>query len=457
MSLSGMVWLLANGCVGGEDSAGVGGLSDLALSTTASPTLLEVSWVSDQAVIARAAYDNGDGVTRHTPWESAPGTEHAFALLGVLPSVEFEVQAEHQAEDGTAVEVGSTTGTTEALALGTPIPVIASNAPPLPGLTLMPIVAADNQWKITLDEKGNVTDSLAVGRFEYATLFRAEPNLAQTGFWYHRPTSIVDEDSALYEMSFDGELRREIPLIGSHTDFIELPSGVIFTLGGEIREYGDRKMMGDRLIRIEPDGSYAEVWSVFEDFTPDLTRDWGSGSYKPDPTVEDWSHLNGLGYDEENDLILITATFIHGVLAVSPDGDGLQWTMADQEGDFTFSGSPDAMFAQPHSVQKLENGNLLVFNRGIVAGEYVVCSNAVELKVDMEKMVTDEVWRYSGQDCYQNYVMGSVYEYPEGERVLSWSALGQADSCTAEGSCSPALNLGLGEVFGFGPRTVLER
>ena len=223
-------------------------------------------------------------------------------------------------------------------------------------------------------------------------------------------------------------------------------SSDLLALGWEIRFFDRRQIQGDSLLEVAPDGTLRRVWSVFDSFKVDLSHTWPS-YYPADTTVEDWSHINGLTYDEDADEALMTATFNYGVLAVNRSDSVLDWMVSDyQGGDFT--NTDDEVFvANPHSVQRVDDG-ILVFSRGEPT-EPDSCSEAVELSLDFDAMEAQRAWDYGDPDCVLVSFLGHAQRLSGGNTVISWTTAGLLDEVTGDGTLANRTSLPAGIFFGL--------
>ena len=101
----------------------------------------------------------------------------------------------------------------------------------------------------------------------------------------------------------------------------------------------------------------------------------------------------------------------------------------------------------PHSVRCLENNNILVFNRGWQAPG--VCSNAMEINVDVAAKKATKTWSYESASCYQVYYLGGTDRLWNGNTLVNWSTSGVIEEVNKDGKVVWSLNSGIGHGFAF--------
>jgi len=268
-------------------------------------------------------------------------------------------------------------------------------------------------------------------------------------------------DGTIHRYGLDGSLLEEVKLQGIHTDFVELPDGNMASVAWEVREFEDsdgvtQQVLGDRIVESADDGSQVVIWSAFDDFSPDLTESLPSGSYPADPSVLDWSHINGLSYDAEEDDYLVSADGLNVLLRIDRQTGTRLWTLSDSEGDF--SSSDEARLVHgAHSVESLGTDRLLIFNRNVsypMDGKDLdaVCSEAIEVELDIESGTAQRSWSYGTDECLLTVFYGEAMRLDNANTLVIFSSSGQLSEANPEGETVWQLNANVGAAFGFGDR-----
>lgn len=246
----------------------------------------------------------------------------------------------------------------------------------------------------------------------------------------------------LYRVDWDGHWNFiEVP--GSNVDFIEHDDGTLAVLAFQVRTDSDGvRIRGDRILEVGLDGELVEVWNMFDDYPHDL----GPTSVSSDPfgpSVE-WAHANGLNYDPAEDAYLVSLHEIGVIASVDAASGALNWRLG--EGGEYESG-PRKVVDSPHSVQVLDDGNVLLFNRRGV-GE---CSGAVEVEFVGDH--ADVVWEHASEECVLVVFLGEALRLPDGDTLMMWSSSGMLDIVGPNGDLRWRMSLDLGAGFGFVDQT----
>lgn len=404
------------GCPGpeagpGDDTASASGARvQVTTGEVATVVVVEVEAPFEASVVAV-----GQGADLQVQAASDAATAHRLLLAGFPAGEDVEVTVTLSGPDGD--ETFTRSVTTGALPGWVPEVDVDGGTD---GFTLSPLIDLEEGALVIWNGAGEPVWAWPESGKTYSGS-RARMSLDGAAVLYNSVSETVDSPGAILRIPLDGGDPRELPVSGSHTDFVELPDGSYATLVWDLREMDGRQILGDAIVEVSSDGETRTVWSVFDSFEPDLSVTWPSW-YTPDPTVEDWSHINGLAYDPDADAYLVTMTFDHGVAQVSRTGE-LDWW-------FGTDGLPvtGGQLSFPHSVEPVDGG-VLVFERGEVT-DADVCSKAVTLSVDADRAT--RVSELYGEGCTHVSFLGGAHLLPSGDTMVTWSTSGRIDRLTPE-------------------------
>lgn len=231
--------------------------------------------------------------------------------------------------------------------------------------------------------------------------------------------------SGLKEIDLSGRVYKEYGIPGGmHHDFYEMENGNYLVAG----DSSDLTAVEDHIVEIDGDNGDV-VWEL--DLADILDKEDGfSASAETDGSDEvDWFHNNGVWYDEENDLVLLSARHKDAIIAIHKKEKSLAWILGDPDGwstvdkkyFFTPKGENFEWQYAQHQVTMLDNGDIMMFDNGTakVKGEDAkdrvtgddVYSRAVVYRIDTEKMTIEQVFEYGkerGPEWYSDWISGSV-------------------------------------------------
>ena len=254
-------------------------------------------------------------------------------------------------------------------------------------------------------------------------------------------------DATIAKVSFAGEFQKLAEVNGLHTDFVEMDEGRIASLTWEVRQVGEWRLLGDHVVVIEADGSSRSIWNSFDSVPFVEDGDWVEGFYVPDPTVADWSHVNSVTWNAAANALMITMTAQDGVAKINAETGEMSWLYGDEVG--AFGGSPGLTEA-PHSAELLDDGHVLVFNRGDFLHDPInACSWAAELSVDAGTGAMTEVARWESAGCTLVTYLGSARRLPGGTTMVDWTSAGRIDQLTAADEAAWSVALSAGHAFGY--------
>jgi hypothetical protein len=251
----------------------------------------------------------------------------------------------------------------------------------------------------------------------------------------------------LYRVDWDGRSSFiEVP--GSNIDFVEHQDGTLAVLSFQVRtdSAGDR-IRGDRILELRPDGEVVEVWNIFDDYPHTLgTTTVSSDSWSHSVEL---AHANGLTYDAYENAYLVSLPDLGTVASVDAETGALNWRLGE-ESDFNESGvSGDLkMVDMPHSVQMLDDGHVLLFNRRNLGD----CSGAVEVELSGDQATA--VWEHASEKCVLVVFLGEAHRLDDGDTLMMWSSAGMLDIVGPTGNVRWRMSMDLGAGLGFVDETL---
>ncbi|MDP2312028.1 MAG: aryl-sulfate sulfotransferase [Pseudomonadota bacterium] len=433
-----------------EEPVGDLRVEDLTAELATMPTVVWARWHTTEPTRATvtATFEEGAVVVE----EAELATDHAVLLAGLPALTDVTVAVRLDVPDMLPTEATITTG---ALPSWVPDVKYRAEVPEAStgGYTITPLIDLENGGIVVFDSLGRpvwaqARVDLDVGSVGFIT--RARLSLDGNAIVYNGMAEGVDATGAIVRLPLDGSAATVLPVTGIHTDFVELPTGGYAALGWDVRELDGRTIVGETILEVGLDGATHVIWSVFDDYTPDLSVSWPHW-YPGDLDAEDWSHVNGISYDAGTDDYYVTMTWNDGVARIDRGTGDLVWTLTDEGGDFARVGD-GRLVNSPHSVQPVDGG-VLVFNRGD-PGDPASCSEATTIALDAELGTAERVDGYTSEVCLLVTFLGSAHRLPNGNQLVTFTTAGQIDEVTPEGELAWRVNSTLGAGFGFSERAV---
>ena len=306
------------------------------------------------------------------------------------------------------------------------------------------IIALDMEgeivWYYSLDTRVAGFDFMQNGHLFYLTTDFREVEIDMLGNkvaeWYagQRPQGPVEDAIPVNTQTI-------------HHQPHELPWGnflVMTAYSKEIKNYytsendpdaprNDMKVMGDEIVEFNREGSIVWNWNSFEHLDPYRIGYMALGTYwqaRGFPYHADWTHGNGLNFDEQNDAVLISLRGQDAIIKVERSTGEIKWILGDHFGwadklkDKLLK--PEGKVHWPyhmHNPKATPAGTVLLWDNGIfqalpfdgrpIAPPHQSYSRAVEYAVDEEKMTVREVWasseKGSDNDSCNCFAMGDVH------------------------------------------------
>ena len=417
------------------------------------PLAALLTFTSDQPARATLTIRDDDFNQMTAIPSAAFSTEHELMVLGLRPGRVNTIEVSLENENGLAAPALTIDVETSPLpAMVPPIDVNVSRPPRMePGVTFLPVFDAstDNTgFVVALDAQGDVVwyldtsvdepRRLRNGNFLINDEFIERRRLVEIDMlgrevrhWY--ATSITDDPP-------DGAI--PVATDTFHHDVLEMPSGNFLALSTEIRRIDayptsdtdptaptePRDIAVDRIIEFRPaTGEIVRSWSLFDLIDPNRisqsfdATDFYARSYDDilDEPPIDWTHANGLVYDEATDSLILSIRKMSAVVKIDLTANELVWILGDPTGwgpEFSRLllepvGELDWPYGQ-HAPEITPTGTLLLYDNGSWGRAYPPAegdpieerySRAVEYRIDEENLTVTQLWSYGGLETDHFY------------------------------------------------------
>jgi len=410
-----------------------------------------------------------------------------------LPVVGFYPAKRHGLQVRIRDRGGKTVRATQTLEFTPPaVPADITEFPPIQVRTLKPKLMEPGWTLLSMRRGGGGGAGGAAGRAAGAP--RVEPVFA-TGYglvialdetgkvvWYYRGNNrvadvhrlrngniaFITNDNRLVEVDLLGNQKGEwcaahrpqgvctgiaVDVLTMHHSFEELPNGNFLINSGEVREIDNyyssetdpnaprkrQKVMGDQVVEFDRAGRVVWRWSAFDHL--DLFRlgyltvneYWPLRGF---PETLDWTHGNGVFYDERDNSVLFNSRQQSSVIKIERPSGRVAWIFGEP-GGWAEKFQPllfhaDGVIEWPwhnHAPRLSRRGTLMVFNNGILkmrpfdkpAPDSEVVSGALEYNIDSETHTAKLLWSSDtkGQpETVSTFAMGDADFLPRTGNVL---------------------------------------
>ena len=234
----------------------------------------------------------------------------------------------------------------------------------------------------------------------------------------------------------------------------EMPNGNFLALTANAREIENyytsehdpdaprktQKVVGDNIVEFAPDGDIVWNWNTFDHL--DVMRIcyhtfvpyWHTRGF---PDHLDWSHGNGVTYDEHDDSILVSLRHQDAIIKIDKKTKEIVWILGDHTG---WEGKQKEKLLTPthdlrwhyhgHNPRVTGKNRFVMYDNGICRAmpfhgpekePHECFARAVEYEVDPENMTVTEVWVSSSdesEDRVISWAMGDAHRLPNTDNMM---------------------------------------
>lgn len=252
--------------------------------------------------------------------------------------------------------------------------------------------------------------------------------------------------TGFYEIDMLGKVHTDFLIDGAHHDFVELSNGDFIVCAEK-----DKVTTEDYVVRIDRQtGDVVQSWDLQEIFselgdTSDPT--YMNRTYMdrqlfmpnaPDEAVQeaakhlythDWLHNNSVWYDESNDTMILSNRQKDLVVEINAKTNAINWMLTDPTAEWASNYSDKILtpigedfeysYGQ-HAVQKLENGDIILYDNGNFRSKTIEeqvpatdnYSRAVVYRIDQKNMTVEQIYQYGkerGSELFTTYIGDADY------------------------------------------------
>ena len=195
--------------------------------------------------------------------------------------------------------------------------------------------------------------------------------------------------------------------------------GLGFEADGETIEFD---WMGDKIIEWDAE-TKEEVWTwdVFDYFNMmDYDQLGGIWFEALNTNPFDWTHGNAIWFDEDDSALYLSSRHLNRITKISyPSGDVI-WNLGLELGSGDIDCGQDIGFSFQHSLQKLNNGNILTFDNGNLSRELLDQDIKTSRSIEIDITETNDgceaelAWEYILPEDLYGYLSGNTQKLDNG-------------------------------------------
>ncbi|MFZ0546760.1 MAG: arylsulfotransferase family protein [Candidatus Promineifilaceae bacterium] len=151
----------------------------------------------------------------------------------------------------------------------------------------------------------------------------------------------------------------------------------------------------------------------------------------------DYMHTNGIDVDNDGNWLISLRNYSEITKIDRQTGD-LIWRLGGNGNEFTFTN--DIGFDTQHNINRLENGNITIFDNG--TNHEPPHSRAIEYEMDEIAKTVTLVWSYPDDTSIFSTIMGNVQRLPNGNSIIGWGSQPKVTEVQNDGTVALDMQLG---------------
>ena len=181
--------------------------------------------------------------------------------------------------------------------------------------------------------------------------------------------------------------------------------------------------VGDKIVEWDKDSKeIVWSWNTFEHFNmsdfDELGGTWNEAYFN---LHYDWTHANAIIFDEQENVIYLSSRHLSRITKIDYSTGNIIWNLGHQMNSGDVALGNDIGFSFQHSLQLLENGNLLTFDNGNLSQEFrdtdVPISRAIEVRIANESALVE--WSYDLPEDLFGFASGNAQKLNNGNVLIT--------------------------------------
>ena len=181
--------------------------------------------------------------------------------------------------------------------------------------------------------------------------------------------------------------------------------------------------VGDKLVEWDKDTKEVVwTWSTFDHFSMlDYDQFGGTWTEAYLSLHYDWTHVNAVIFDESESAIYISTRHLSRITKIDYPSGEIIWNLGHGMPSGQVSIGNEIGFSFQHSLQKLENGNILTFDNGNLSPEFRGTDQPISraIEIGINNNIASIAWSYDLPPNLFGFASGNVQKLDNGNVLIT--------------------------------------
>ena len=181
--------------------------------------------------------------------------------------------------------------------------------------------------------------------------------------------------------------------------------------------------VGDKLVEWDKDTKEVVwTWSTFDHFSMlDYDQFGGTWTEAYLSLHYDWTHVNAVIFDESESAIYISTRHLSRITKIDYPSGEIIWNLGHEMPSGQVNMGTEIGFSFQHSLQKLENGNILTFDNGNLSPEFRGTDQPISraIEIGINDNIASIAWSYDLPPNLFGFASGNVQKLENGNVLIT--------------------------------------
>jgi len=181
--------------------------------------------------------------------------------------------------------------------------------------------------------------------------------------------------------------------------------------------------IGDKLVEWDKDTKEVVwTWNTFDHFSmSDYDQFGGTWTEAYLNLHYDWTHVNAVIFDESESAIYISTRHLSRITKIDYPSGEIIWNLGHEMPSGQVSMGTEIGFSFQHSLQKLENGNILTFDNGNLSPEFCGTDQPISraIEIGINDNIANIAWSYDLPPNLFGFASGNAQKLENGNVLIT--------------------------------------